>query len=1126
MTPRSVQVSKSRPLSAIFLGSAGSTPPALPDLPEPPSPSTSSNASGLPSPPATNSTGSGSVGKGSTDAGSLRHRTPSSRPNSSDTSMSGGGVGDRSYDYRKKRSSFIEDEDDADENENDEDHTARFDERRRSLNKGADNASALQRVKSLTQRNRMVLDKLTSISRLNSPVPSNHSRSPRSPPTAGSTSSSSTSATSSRLSSSQNRPSSVTNSSVDGRRGDTQLSGSETERESQRHSTRSTSSDGRTTPPPSAFSIPEIRGASSIRQRRISAPASPGKARAAARDKDRESPGPSRTPRKRVSVAHSVDESYGHYRSDDEDVTAAALAAVASSRRSPTGGKKGRQLLPREFRDRKLSDEKVTSNEPATPRRSSSRAELGRASPSPRKTRISTSDPPGSPRRLGQARYSTVRELTRKHQLRWMSEDLSSPSREQPDQSFDGPGRRQGHRTGSSEGLLGTAGGRSLIGEGLRAAGLTKRRDEDVFTSPNGHVPAPMAAQRTRSSGDSSIISSSEGDSSYGRSLEGDARVEEGVGPPYNPKTPMHASLRVRPLSGTAARPGTSMAALHHDDPAPPRTAPPALRTYKSTYALPDRNLEEFKRQPLDRSSPFGTIRSSTVQSGLREASTDHRRLMLEALTMFESQLSRLPPMGQTSTSTIPEVFQSAQQLVHTLDKLNAMLKEGTNKALEAQIDAELADYKDGVDLPELWREVGSDHRENLRVSDEVVRNMTGFLLGVGKILRETTSSSQHLRTMSLDEEVARRLTPEVQLNGRGRDSDGRRSREARRSWEPGKDTGRLVARLSSSERNGRTGSRPPSSMNMLRSSTATSSSEGRSVAEANDGTPATVRQAAPVSAPTTAARRLYTPRERLDTTTTAFSPGQVDSPADYEPSPTPISRQSHVSFPDRRALPPLAVPPSLPTLPSESLIARSNTASTTAADKLSRRKISASSIVTIRPESSPFTPSIKPPNPTTAVTTATVSTSYDANPPPFPMLRSESGSSSRTNGVTFSRATATSVSSTLSGLQQQHERGARNRKVSYNSMFTNPTPAPVLAPAAPISSSQSGSESERERDRDRDRDSRARTISTRPRASLEGSRADERPVDAVRRSLATTVSYSAQRKERRRTITEIFSQR
>ena len=83
----------------------------------------------------------------------------------------------------------------------------------------------------------------------------------------------------------------------------------------------------------------------------ISAPASPGKLRTA-REKERASPRS-----KRVSMDLSVDDTYG--RSDDEDVTAAALAAVASSRRSPTAGKKGRQPLPREFRDRKISDEKV-----------------------------------------------------------------------------------------------------------------------------------------------------------------------------------------------------------------------------------------------------------------------------------------------------------------------------------------------------------------------------------------------------------------------------------------------------------------------------------------------------------------------------------------------------------------------------------------------------------------------------------------------------------------------------------------------------------------------------------------------------------------------------------------------
>ena len=175
MAPRPLQASKSRPLSAIFIGSAGSTPPTLPDLPEPPSPSTSSNASGLPSPPATNSTGSGSVGDRSTSAGSIRHRPSSSKPSSS---MSGGAGGGDNKTHHKKRSSIIDDnDDDADENENDEDHTARLSgDRRRSFPKdpAPDNQAALQRVKSLTQRNRMVRDFLIATSHVLTVLATDH----------------------------------------------------------------------------------------------------------------------------------------------------------------------------------------------------------------------------------------------------------------------------------------------------------------------------------------------------------------------------------------------------------------------------------------------------------------------------------------------------------------------------------------------------------------------------------------------------------------------------------------------------------------------------------------------------------------------------------------------------------------------------------------------------------------------------------------------------------------------------------------------------------------------------------------------------------------------------------------
>lgn len=155
--PRPTGGTKSRPLSAIYIGPASSpnlsSPPSIPDLPEPPSP-TSSGGSGLPSPPASNSTGSGS-----TNAGSIRQR-PAQRKNgaSPDAFAADMPNGTRTEERSRSRAGSVVDDDDPYEHENDEDNTARFvDGRRRSLKDApADNMTALQRVKSLTQRNRMV----------------------------------------------------------------------------------------------------------------------------------------------------------------------------------------------------------------------------------------------------------------------------------------------------------------------------------------------------------------------------------------------------------------------------------------------------------------------------------------------------------------------------------------------------------------------------------------------------------------------------------------------------------------------------------------------------------------------------------------------------------------------------------------------------------------------------------------------------------------------------------------------------------------------------------------------------------------------------------------------------------
>ncbi|GBE85120.1 predicted protein [Sparassis crispa] len=1120
----------SRPLSAIFIGSvsSNSTPPSIPDLPEPPSPS-SSTGSGLPSPPATNSTGSGSIGyQHSYSAGSLRQRSASRSSVAADMVK---GDYDRSRSSGNRNRTASADDDDAFENENEEDNTARFANGRRLQHASVDNMSTLQRVKNLTQRNRLVLDKLTSISRLSSPAPTNSSHPPISPPNASSSSTSS-----SRLSSSHVRPVSM-NGYAALRRFD---SGSETERESQSISNYYSSSDDLSATPPS---VPqEIHTPVPGRERRPSAPAIPGSLVRPSRDGDRApSPGPSRAPRKRVSMAMSVDETRSNrWRDDEQDVTTAALAAVASSRRSPQGtngsSRRNRQPLPREFREGERPSSEVKANgEPSTPHRPTERYSSPAFSPHASTSMIPT-NPQTSPRRSGTARYSTVRELTRKHQTRWLSEDLSNGNGDEnsPTPGSGGvPGRRQGHRGGSSDGLLVSTSGRSLLGEGLRAAGLTKRRDagDDVFTDES--PTTPVVPRLTKSTGNASVNNGDWGDASLGQSkgVGLSTRVSEGVGPPgsnnFESRTPVTTSQRRgdrNSYSGVPIRPGTSMAALHHESPDnPPRTAPPALRTYKSVRPLPDRDSpasRQARQEPVQTSSDlayssplasYASHRSSTApppSSKGQDANAEHRRLMLEALGMFESHLSRLPPMGQTTTNTIPGLFQSAQHLVHTLDKMNGMLRAGTHKALEAQIDAEVADSAEEVDPVNLWRQVGADHRENLRVSDEVVRNMTGFLLGVGKVLRDASAlHGQHLRSVSLDDDAAKRGSPDVngdRVASGSRPLDGRQSREIRRSWDA-KDLRTLT--MSSVERSvGST--RPASSLNILRRP-GTSSSDGRSADATHEQTPPAMRNNSTAIPASSSTRRFFTTRERRGTPEqdSALAPiitslDSQDTTNSYEPSPTPTSRHSRSALSER---PRTAIPPSLSTLPSESLLSCASTVDT---DKLSRRKISSNSNITVRAESSTINSVIKPPNPTTALTNATVSNSPDTR---YPVLRSESSGSGRTNGVTFSRPSTISVS-TLNGLQQQLDRDTRARTSSTISAAEEPI---YLAPAAVISRSET------------ERDKKRRTLGARSRISLDSAFGEEGgSVDSSASSILSSSLSSSARRERRRTINEIFSQR
>lgn len=644
-----------------------------------------------------------------------------------------------------------------------------------------------------------------------------------------------------------------------------------------------------------------------------------------------------------------------------------------------------------------------------------------------------------------------------------------SPSRAGTSQAHytNGSGRRQTGR-GGSDGPLSP--GRSLLGEGLRAAGIgTRRRDIGAPDDPFEIIHAAHAppARRTRSTGANSVVQGgNEWDSpAQGRPI---SRLGDQSGarlPEYT--TPDTRRFGDRPPSSatSSTRPGTSMAALHHDSSA---TAGP-------------------------RATP-GPSRASTSSAFLRESHVEHRRLMLEALSMFQSHLSRLPPMGQTSTTTIPDVFQNSQHVVHSLDKLNNLLRAASGKALQSQIEAEVGDGDSMLtEIAEIWANIGADSREQLRVSDEIVRTMTQLLLGIAKIMRDTVGAStaqQHARSVSMDEEIGRRLTPEISsATSDKRSSDGRRSRETRRSWES-RESAQALSRVGSTDRTSNsTSSRPPSSAQLPSHSSAASSSDRRSPGERSveQTTPATRNVSSALSS--VSSRRLYTPRDRIasDSSRTAVLISSIDSQdtiQGYEPSPTPASRQGQATR--SRALPPLAIPPSLPTLLSESLLNRSSPATSLEG---SRRKVSSNSNITVRAE--PSLPSvIKPPNATTALTTTTVSDADVVGP--SPSTRSDSENST---GVTFSRPSAAS-SSTLNSLRRKDASVSRARTV------------PDYLKEE-LRSPMSGSETER-----------PRTVGIRGRTSLDGPRSD-----SMGRNSPASSTLTSLRRERRRTITEIFAQ-
>jgi hypothetical protein len=148
---------------------------------------------------------------------------------------------------------------------------------------------------------------------------------------------------------------------------------------------------------------------------------------------------------------------------------------------------------------------------------------------------------------------------------------------------------------------------------------------------------------------------------------------------------------------------------------------------------------------------------------------------MLESLSTFECQLSRISQFHSSSSSarTAGDMMRNAQGAVYACERLNLLLKQNMNKALEEQIKCEINappanNGREKTDDPaEMLRFVGSEFREGLRVSDELVRCVMGLLLGVGRVVRDASITAErereradrdreHARSISLDEEGLR----------------------------------------------------------------------------------------------------------------------------------------------------------------------------------------------------------------------------------------------------------------------------------------------------------------------------------------------------------------------------------
>ncbi|KZT55489.1 hypothetical protein CALCODRAFT_498615 [Calocera cornea HHB12733] len=260
---------------------------------------------------------------------------------------------------------------------------------------------------------------------------------------------------------------------------------------------------------------------------------------------------------------------------------------------------------------------------------------------------------------------------------------------------------------------------RTLLGQELRAAGITSRRR---LSDPPEETAAPVYAARKRFDGGST----------------------------REPYTPLASRLTERERErapASAPRAQTSMSGSWRDRER--QREREILRTDPMPSRATMRNIEFDRSQtaiPYDRPASVADWRAPTPdQERLNEP--EHVRILWEALHTFGTNLGRVDGSddgsgigsgeSRASVHGVSAVLGGARSAVTAIANLGDSVRHGVARGMQRVVQAELEEDMMDEDV-EKWKEELKQWRQAGKEVDEAVRALTGLMLGVGRVVRDT----------------------------------------------------------------------------------------------------------------------------------------------------------------------------------------------------------------------------------------------------------------------------------------------------------------------------------------------------------------------------------------------------